>query len=112
MKLKLFIATVAILITSWITGVGVATDTLMGIGWALLTAIVLAIINITIKPVISFVTIPVTILTLGFFSFVINGAMIILAAQMLPGFDIPSFLWGIYFSLILGIVNWVLHLFD
>lgn len=112
MKLKLFIATIAILITSWITNVGVSTDTLTGIGWALLTAMVLGIINITIKPVISFVTIPVTILTLGFFSFVINGAMVILASQVVAGFVIPSFLMAIYFSLILGIVNWVLHLFD
>ena len=112
MKLKLFIATIAILVTSWITNVGVSTDTLTGVGWALLTAIVLAIINITIKPVISFITIPVTILTLGFFSFIINGAMIILASQIVAGFHIPTFLWGVYFSLILGIVNWVLHLFD
>ena len=112
MKLKIFISTVAILITSWITDVGVSTTTLTGIGWALLTALVLAIINITIKPVISFVTIPVTILTLGLFSFIINGAMIIIASQVVAGFNIPSFLMAIYFAVILGIVNWVLHLFD
>lgn len=112
MKLKLLIATVAILVTSWITDVGVSTNTLSGIGWALLTAIVLGIINITIKPVISFVTIPVTIITLGLFSFIINGAMIIIASNMVAGFIIPSFVMAVYFSLILGVVNWVLHLFD
>ena len=78
----------------------------------LLTALVLGIINITIKPVISFITIPVTILTLGLFSFIINGAMIVIATNLVAGFNIPSFLMAIYFALILSIVNWVLHLFD
>jgi putative membrane protein len=112
MKLKLFVATIAIFITSWITHIGVTTDTPSGILWALLTAIVLAIINLTIKPVISIVSIPINIITLGLFSFVINGAMIILASQVVSGFNIPSLLMAIYFSLILGIVNWILHIFS
>ena len=112
MKLKLFVATVAIFITSYITHVGVSTDTVSGIGWAILTAIVLAIINLTIKPVISLIAIPITLLTLGLFSFVINGAMVIIASHIVAGFTIPSFLMAIYFSLILGIVNWVLHIFE
>jgi putative membrane protein len=112
MKLKLFIATVSVLVASWITGVGVATNTLEGIGWAFITAIVLGFINLTIKPVISFVTIPITVLTLGLFSLIVNGMMILLADKFVAGFSIPGLLMAIYFSLILGLVNWVLHLFD
>lgn len=112
MKLKLLVGTISILVASYITGVGVATNSFTGVGWATLTAIVLALINLTIKPIISFITLPVTIVTLGLFSFVINGAMILLASQMVAGFNIPSFLMAIYFSLILSIINWVLHIFS
>ena len=112
MKLKFLIATVSILVTSWFTGVGVSTTSYSGIGWALLTAVVLAVINLTIKPVISIISIPINIVTLGLFSFVINGAMIIIASRIVDGFDIPSFLMAIYFALILGVVNWILHIFD
>ncbi len=112
MKLKLLVATISILVASYITGVGVATNSFTGVGWATLTAIVLAIINLTIKPIISLITLPVTIITLGLFSFVINGAMILLASHIVAGFDVPSFLMAIYFSLILGAINWVLHIFS
>lgn len=99
--------------TSYITKVGVPIILSFYTGLtALLVALVLAIINNTIKPIISIVSIPINIVTLGLFSFVINGAMILLAAYIVPGFAIPSLLMAIYFAIVLSVINWVLHIFE
>ena len=90
--------TVAVLVTSYITKVGIplvfAFSALFGTLWtALLVAVVIAVINHTIKPLFMLVSIPVNLMTLGLFSFVINGAMILLAARIIgPDFVIPSLL--------------------
>ncbi len=110
--------TVAVLATSYITRVGVplifAYPAVLSTLWtALIVALVIAVINHTIKPLFILVSIPVNLMTLGLFSFVINGAMILLASKIVgPGFLIPSLLMAIYFSLVLSIVNWVLHIFE
>lgn len=109
----IIIRTIGILITSYITKVGVPIVLALSTGTtALLVALVLAVVNHTIKPIISIVSIPINIVTLGLFSFVINGAMIILASRIVPGFVIPSLLMAIYFSVVLSIINWVLHIFE
>lgn len=109
----IIIRTIGILIASYITKVGVPIVLAFSTGsTALLVAIVLAIINHTIKPIISIISIPINVVTLGLFSFVINGAMILLAARLVPGFVIPSLLMAIYFSIVLAIINWVLHIFE
>lgn len=109
----IIVRTIGILITSYITKVGVPIVFAFSTGLtAVLVAIVLAIINHTIKPVISIISIPITALTLGLFSFVINGAMIVLASYIVPGFAVPSLLMAIYFSLVLSLINWVLHVFE
>jgi putative membrane protein len=114
----LVIRALAVLSASYITGVGVSLvfTTLklsFSTAWvALLTALTLAIINHTIKPLFMLVSIPVNIATLGLFSFVINGAMILLASKIVNGFDVPSLLMAIYFSIVLTIVNWGLHHFE
>lgn len=109
----LIIRTLAVLITSYITHVGVqlvfSTSTILT---ALLVAVTLAVINHTIKPLFMLISIPINLVTLGLFSFVINGSMILLAAKMVTGFSIPSLLLAIYFSLVLSVVNWVLHIFE
>ena len=110
--------TVAVLLTSYFTKVGVplvfAMSAILGTLWtALIVALVIAVINHTIKPLFMLVSIPVNLVTLGLFSFVVNGAMILLAARIVgPAFHIPSLLMAIYFSLVLSIVNWVLHIFE
>jgi putative membrane protein len=105
--------TIAVLITSYLTRVGVALVLAPTTLWtAFLVAFSLAIINHTIKPIFTLVSIPITFATLGLFSFVINGAMILLAARIVPEFHIPSLLMAIYFSVVLAIVNWVLHIFE
>jgi putative membrane protein len=109
----ILVRAIAVLIASYITGVGVPLLLSFHTGViAICAAIVIAIINHTIKPVAMLVTLPINAVTLGLFSFVINGAMILLAAAIVPGFAIPGLLMGIYFSLVLSITNFLLHIFE
>lgn len=114
----LAIRTLAVLVTSYFTKVGVplvfGTIALsLQTTWiALITAVVIALINHTVKPLFMIVSIPINLVTLGLFSFVINGLMIMLADRIVPEFMIPSLLMAIYFSIVLSIINWVLHFFE
>lgn len=114
----LIIRTIAVLATSYITKVGVplvfgSLSLAFGTAWlALIVAVVLAIINHTIKPIFMLISIPINLVTLGLFSFVINGLMILLADKLISEFSIPSFLMAVYFSIVLAVVNWVLHMFE
>jgi putative membrane protein len=108
-----FIRTLAVLITSYITRVGVPMVLAWKTGFiALVAAVVLAVINHTIKPVLSVISVPINFLTLGLFSFVLNGFMILLAARIVDGFHMPSLLYAIYFATVLSIVNWILHVVE
>ena len=84
---------------------------LSGFKAALLTAVVLGLINAVIKPVLKLLTLPLTILTLGLFSLVINALLIMLTAKLVPGFQVQGFLWAVAFSIVLAVVNWVLSIF-
>ena len=102
----IIIRTLAVLVASYITGVGVALTFHWNTAWiALLVAIVLAVINHTIKPLITIVTLPINIFTLGLFSFVINGFMILIASYIVSGFVIPSLIMAIWYSIVLSVVN-------
>jgi len=76
---------------------------------ALVAAVVLGIINAFIKPVLLILTLPITILTLGLFTLVINAFVIILAANLVPGFSVDSFWWALIFSIVLSIIGSFLH---
>ena len=84
---------------------------LSGFKAALLTAVVLGLINAVIKPVLKLLTLPLTIMTLGLFSLVINALLIMLTARLVPGFQVQGFFWALAFSLVLAVVNWVLSIF-
>lgn len=84
---------------------------LSGIKAALLTAVVLGLINAVIKPVLKLLTLPLTIMTLGLFSLALNALLIMLTAKLVPGFQVQGFLWALAFSLVLALVNWFLSIF-
>ena len=75
---------------------------------AFLVAAVLAFLNTFIKPVLVFLTIPITVLTLGFFYLVINVAIIKLAGILIPGFVVIGFWPALLFSFFLSIVGWLM----
>lgn len=72
---------------------------------ALVVALVLAIINAFIRPVVLILTLPINIISLGLFTFVVNAFMLILASKIVPGFTINSFWTAILASLLISIVN-------
>ncbi len=72
---------------------------------AVVLAVVLAFINIFIRPVISILTLPLTILTLGFFSLVVNAFLVMIAAGLVPGFSVAGFWTAFIFAVVLAIIN-------
>lgn len=101
------ISALAIVIAAYlIPGVEV---TLVG---ALVLAIVLAIFNIFIKPIVFVLTLPINVLTLGLFSLVINALLILLADKIIPGFAISGFWIAVLFSVVLSLINAVFNTRD
>src|SRR5688500_6168934 len=76
---------------------------------ALAAAVILSVVNTLLKPLLIFLTLPLNILTLGLFTFVINALLVPLAAAVVLGFRVDNFLWALVFSLVLSIVNSTLH---
>ncbi len=76
---------------------------------AILLAVVLAVLNALLKPVLVILTLPITIVTLGLFLFVINAGIILLADYFIPGFEVNGFWWALLFSLLLSIVTSILY---
>ena len=71
---------------------------------AIIFALVLAILNVFAKPVFIILTLPVTLVTLGLFLFVINALMVLLASKLVDGFTIESFWWALLFSFLLSFI--------
>ncbi len=78
---------------------------------AIIVALVLGVINALLKPILLILTLPITILTLGLFSFVINALLILLVSNLIPGFTVEGFLWALIFGIVLSLVNTVVHNF-
>ena len=81
---------------------GVSVDSFMA---AFVAALALGVINAILKPIVLLLTLPINFLTLGLFTLVINAGLIMLAAYIVPGFAVASFLWALLFGLILSIVS-------
>jgi putative membrane protein len=103
--IKWLIMVLAIAISSYLVpGVAIA-----GFWSALWLALFLGIINILIKPISILVTLPINILTLGLFTFVINALMILLAASVIKGFSVSGFWVAMLFSIVLSIVSYLIN---
>ena len=101
------IITMAILVASRLVP-GIEVDTLIT---AILAAAVLGLINVFIKPVLLILTLPLSILTLGVFTFFLNALMLELVAYFVSGFKVQSFLAAFLGSLIISIVTWLANYF-
>ena len=76
---------------------------------AIIVGIALGLVNTFIKPIVLLFTLPFNLLTLGLFTFVVNGLMVLLVSYLVPGFTVASFGWAILFSIVLWAVNFVLN---
>ena len=69
--------------------------------------IVLGLVNLALRPILFLITLPFTILTLGFFALVVNTWMVLLTAAILPGFHIKGFWTAFGVALVISLVNWL-----
>jgi putative membrane protein len=91
----------------WIASVIVPGMEITGLGTLLAAAFLLGIVNAVVRPVIVFLTLPITVVTLGFFLLVINAAMLALVAALLEGFLLRGFLPALLGSLVVSLTSWI-----
>lgn len=80
--------------------------TVAGFWAALWVALFLGLVNIVIRPLLILLTLPINILTLGLFTFVINALLVLLASSVIEGFDVAGFWVALLFGIILSIFNY------
>lgn len=97
----LLVSTIAVFISAYVIP-GVFVDSLVT---AAIIAVVLGVLNTFIKPILVFLTLPITLLTFGLFLFIINVFLVLLAEYLVPGFSIDTFLTAILFSIVLSLVT-------
>ena len=102
---RLVTTSLAIIIVTYLMP-GVSVDSPVT---AIIVAAVLSLLNLVIKPLLILLTLPITVVTLGLFLLVINALMIMLAANIVPGFSVDGFWWALVFSVILSIVTGIFN---
>ncbi len=103
--MTLILSAIAFYVTAYLVpGVTIA-------GWSalLVVSIVWGILSILVKPVLILLTLPINILTLGLFTFVINAMLIMLMSNLVRGFSVASFGTALVAAVVLALVNLVLH---
>ena len=97
--------TFSILITSYI----ISGITASGFMSAFFAAALLGILNAFFRPILLILTLPINILTLGLFTFVINAVLLLMASGVIPGFAVAGFWSAIGGSVIISIFSWLLN---
>jgi putative membrane protein len=95
--------------------VWVATQVVSGVSYSgpvplLIMAVVLGLVNAVIRPVLVLLTLPLTIITLGLFYFVVNGLAFALAASLVPGFYVAGLWTAILAGIVVSVVSWLIGL--
>lgn len=89
--------------TRWVSGIQIDDAATLILAGALL-----GMMNAIVRPIAILLTLPITILTLGFFLLVVNAGMVALVASLLPGFHIPGGFWSAFgTALIVWITGWI-----
>ena len=104
MMMNLLINTISIFAVSYVLS-GIQVDSFLA---ALVVAIVMAVLNVTLKPFLILITIPLTIVTFGLFLLVVNVLVLYAADALITGFHVAGFWWAIAFSLLVSLVNSIL----
>lgn len=106
LALKLIVNAVSLFaVVRLVPGISVA-----GTGNLFIAAFVLGFLNAVLRPIISFLALPVTVLTLGLFTFVVNGVIFALAAWIVPGFSVAGIGSAIIGALAFSVISFVLNL--
>jgi putative membrane protein len=95
---RIVLRTIIVLIAAYLLpGIYVST-----VFVGLIVAVVLALLNSVVKPILIILTLPITVITLGIFLVVLNGLMVMLASSLIGGFHVSGFWWAIAFSLLVS----------
>lgn len=81
---------------------------LQGLWSTLLAALILGIVNAVLRPLLIVLTLPLNVLTLGLFTFVVNAALLLLTSALVPGFVIRGFGWAVVGAVVLSVISFVL----
>ncbi|NCB20602.1 MAG: phage holin family protein [Clostridia bacterium] len=104
--IKWLLSALSIIISAYlIPGVVVAS-----LWTALIISLVLGLLNLVVKPILLLLTLPVNLLTLGLFTFVINALMVWFTSTIVKGFTVGSFLNALLFSLLLTIIQYLFEI--
>ena len=76
---------------------------------ALIAALILSVLNVTIAPVLRFFATPITLITFGLFSIVINAFLLWIVAYFMKGFELKNFGWAVILAVLVSIANTFLH---
>jgi putative membrane protein len=102
---RLVLNGLAIIIAAWLLPGIHITSPLSG----LLAGVILGFVNAIVRPVLFFLTLPLTLLTLGLFIFVLNAICFALTAWLVPGFSIDGFFSALFGALLVSVVSWILN---
>jgi putative membrane protein len=101
------VLTAAILLTAYLLeGIHVG-----GFFSALFAAAILGVLNVFLRPVLFLLTLPITVLTFGLFTFVINAMLLLMASGIISGFKVTGFWTALLGSLLITIISWILNTF-
>ena len=105
---KVFFTACAVMVAGWLMSPHIYVDSFLT---GILVALLLAVLNAIVRPILLFISIPATVLTLGLFIFVINALIVLLAAYLIdsPKFRIEGFWWALLFSLVVSFVSSILN---
>lgn len=103
--LKILLNAAAILVAAYVLD-GIVVR---GAVAALIAGLVLGIVNAIVRPVLFVLTLPITVLTLGLFLFVLNAICLALTAALVPGFEVRGFWSALGGALLVTIVSWILN---
>jgi putative membrane protein len=81
------------------------------LGMGIIAAGILGIVNAVIRPIVLILTLPITLLTLGLFTLVINAAMLMIVSEVVPGFVITDFRAAFWGAIIISLVSWIVNVF-
>jgi len=105
--LRWLINTLALLVVAWLVE-GIRIN---GLFQAFIASAFIGLLNASIRPFLLIATLPLSLLTLGLFTFVINGLMLLLASSILSGFHVDGFWTAVWGAFLLSVVSWLMNSF-
>ncbi len=98
----------AVMFIAWIMP-GISVN---GFVSAMMVAVVLGLMNILIKPILTVITLPINVLTLGLFSLVLNALLLMLAGHIAPGFTVDGFWYAFFGAILMSLLSTAIYKLD